>query len=136
MNTRAISPVIATVLLIGVAVGAGALFYAWYSGVQSGTQQVGGEAGARVVQATGAALKIVDVSNSGNVTITNIGSVILNHITCVNHTGDPCKNEVTQLQPLETEKGNITCTLTSGQFNQITCTSQEGAVATFKKYKQ
>lgn len=134
MNSRAVNPVMATVLLIGIATAAGALFYAWYTGVQSGTQEAGGETGARVLQAAGSAMKITDVSNNGNVTITNIGSVTLTHITCVNHTGDNCNNEVTQLEPMKTNKGNITCSITLGQFNHITCTSAEGAVATFKKY--
>ncbi len=132
MNSKSISPVIATVILVGVAIGAAALLYAWFSGVQGGTQEVGGQTAGRTALATGAAMKIEKVSSEGNVTIKNIGSVNLTSITCTNNDAD-CGETVAILSPGSKNK-SIQCSLSSG-INYIECVSDEGALATYQKLK-
>lgn len=132
-KNKAISPVIAVILLVGVAIGAAALAYSWYTGIQKGTQEVGGAAAGRTALASSAAMTILSVSDSGNVTIKNIGGVTLTNIQCSSNgancsTGAPIAN----LTP-GSSNSQIQCTLNNGTVNLIECTSDEGAVATYQK---
>ena len=131
LNNKSISPVIATVILVGVAIGASALLYGWFSGIQSGTQQVGGQTAGSVTLATGAAMKIDTVNSTGYVAVRNIGSVTLTNITGTNN-GDACGIMVASLSPSSSNSTTIKCTLSAG-VNNIQVISGEGAIATYEK---
>ncbi len=135
MNNKSISPVIATIILVGIAIGASALLYSWFSGIQSGTQQVGGQTAGSITLATGSAMKIDTVTNTGNVTVRNIGSVNLTYITGTDTnsgTTTPCTGNVASLSPGTSNNDTINCKLTSG-VNSIQAISGEGATATYEK---
>lgn len=136
-KNKAISPVIAVILLVGVAIGAAALAYSWYTGIQKGTQEVGGAAAGRTALASSAAMTILNVDDNGKVTIKNIGGVTLTSINCTCG-GSICNNgtytTIGSLSPGSTNS-SIACNLSSGTVNIIKCTSAEGAVATYQKLK-
>ncbi|GCC11374.1 hypothetical protein IPdc08_01428 [archaeon] len=138
MNNKSISPVIATIILVGIAIGASALLYSWFSGIQTGTQQVGGQTAGSITLATGSAMKIDTVTNAGLVTVRNIGSVNLTDITGTDTnsgTSAPCNSTsnttVASLSP-GSSNSTITCALKSG-VNNIEFISSEGAIATYEK---
>ncbi len=133
MNNKSISPIIAIVILVGVAIGAAALFYAWFSGVQSGTQEVGAETAGQTALAAGAAMQIQNVNDTGYVTIKNIGSVNLTGINCTSN-GNACSNTINNLGPGSTDTSTINCSLSTG-VNNIECVSAEGARATYMKLR-
>ncbi len=133
MNNKSISPVIATIILVGIAIGASALLYGWFSGIQSGTQQVGGQTAGSVTLATGSAMKIDTVNSTGYVAVRNIGSVSLTNITGTNNGNSSlCSNTVTSLSPGSSNSSTINCTLIS-VVNNIQVISGEGAIATYEK---
>lgn len=76
MSRRAVSPVIAVILLVGVAVGAAALAYSWYSGVQRGVQDTSGAVGPRTMKSATSSLVILNKYYNGsalNLSVKNIG---------------------------------------------------------------
>ncbi|RLG58451.1 MAG: hypothetical protein DRN95_04280 [Candidatus Hydrothermarchaeota archaeon] len=129
-KNKAISPVIAVILLVGVAIGAAALAYSWYMGIQKGTQEVGGAAAGRTALASSASMTILDVNSTGYVTIYNNGGVNLTSISCTNN-NNACSGTISNLAP-GSKNSTINCSLGSG-VNTIKCTSAEGAVATYQK---
>ena len=128
-KNKAISPIIAVILLIGVAIGAAALAYSWYMGIQKGTQAVGGTAAGQTAQASSAAMEIVDIDSNKNLTIKNIGSVTLTNIKCT-YDSSACSGSISSLPPGSTST-TIQCSGISG-VKTITCTSDEGATATYQ----
>lgn len=134
-KNKAISPVIAVILLVGVAIGAAALAYSWYMGIQKGTQEVGGAAAGRTALASSASMTILDVNSTGYVTIYNNGGVNLTSISCTKD-GTLCNgtgtSSISNLAPGSKDSTTIQCSLSSG-VNTIKCTSAEGAVATYQK---
>ena len=135
MDRRAISPVIAVILLVGIAIGAAALAYSWYMGIQKGTQEVGGEAAGRTALSSAAAMTILNVNDSGYVDIKNIGGVTLTSINCTSN-GNPCSNNpIDSIPPGGTNTSYIKCSLSNGTVNIIQCISAEGAVASYQKAK-
>lgn len=134
MNNKSISPVIATIILVGIAIGASALLYSWFSGIQSGTQQVGGQTAGSITLATGSAMKIDTVNSTGYLAVRNIGSVNLTKIKGINNNNgnsSACTGTVASLSP-GTSNTTIKCTLKSG-VNNIQVISGEGAIATYEK---
>ena len=136
MNNKSISPVIATIILVGIAIGASALLYSWFSGIQSGTQQVGGQTAGSITLATGSAMKIDTVNSTGYVAVRNIGSVNLTKITGTNTnsgTTITCgTGTVASLSPGLSNSTTIKCKLKPG-VNNIQVISGEGAIATYEK---
>ena len=129
-KNKAISPVIAVILLVGVAIGAAALAYSWYMGIQKGTQEVGGEAAGRTAVTSSAAMTILNVNDSGGVTVKNIGGVTLTSIFCYINSTSNCS--ITSLSPGSSGSCTLSSGLSSG-LNIVKCTSTEGAVATYQK---
>ena len=134
MDRRAISPVIAVILLVGIAIGAAALAYSWYMGIQKGTQEVGGEAAGRTALSSAAAMTILNVNDSGYVDIKNIGGVTLTSINCTSN-GEKCDGTIESIPPGGTNTSYIKCSLSNGTVNIIQCISAEGAVASYQKAK-
>ncbi len=131
-KNKAISPIIAVILLVGVAIGAAALAYSWYMGIQKGTQAVGGTAAGQTAQASSAAMQITFV-NSTTITIKNIGGVDINTtlITCTPSVNSSLWTDTDTLNPGESATTQFLSSLGSGVTN-IKCVSAEGAVATYQ----
>ncbi len=79
-DKKALSPVVSVILMVIIAIGASALAYTWYIGIQKGVTGESGTAAAKMVVASSASVVITNLeypdSNGGiNVTVANIGSV-------------------------------------------------------------
>ncbi len=78
-DRKALSPVVSVILMVIIAIGASALAYTWYVGVQKGVTGESGTTAAKMTLASSAAIVITNLeypdSNGGiNVTVANIGS--------------------------------------------------------------
>jgi flagellin-like protein len=82
---RSISPVISVILLVAIAIGAAAAFYAWVGGVQTPVQERGSEIASRAVLSASGEINIesVDINTSGTsyVYFRNLGSVYLSNFS-------------------------------------------------------
>ncbi len=134
-DKRAVSPVIAVILLVGVAIGAAALAYSWYTGLQTGTQEASGEAAGRLTLSTSASMVIKNLQNDTNVTVTiaNTGATSLSNFTMYIGTNST-KNTTVAIA-----KGDIQPMTFAGMGNNINTgvtlvkvISREGAVATYQ----
>ena len=77
-DRKALSPVVSVILMVIIAIGASALAYTWYVGVQKGVTGESGTTAAKMTLASSAAIVITNLeyNSSGiNVTVANIGSV-------------------------------------------------------------
>ncbi len=134
-DRRAVSPVIAVILLVGVAIGAAALAYSWYTGMQAGTQEASGEAAGRLALSTGASMAIKNLQNGTNVTVTiaNTGATSLSDFTMYIGTNSAQNNTVTIA---EGSIGTVTFA-GMGQYigsgvTQVKVVSGDGAVAPYQ----
>jgi FlaG/FlaF family flagellin (archaellin) len=134
-DKRAVSPVIAVILLVGVAIGAAALAYSWYTGLQTGTQEASGEAAGRLTLSTSASMVIRNLQNDTDVTVTiaNTGATSLSNFTM--YIGTKSAQNTT----VAIAKGDIQPMTFAGMGNNINTgvtlikvISREGAVATYQ----
>lgn len=126
-NKKGISPVIAVILLVGVAIGASAMAYSWFSGIQSGTQEASGATAGQVALASGANVKI-DYINSTHISLRNIGSSTLTGIQISGLTA-------TGFSGVSLGAGTVNYSTYSGASSGVTTvrvTTNEGASATYQ----
>lgn len=137
MDNRAVSPVIATVLLIAVTIGAMALAYSWITSLQSPAQEKGSEVAGRQLQEVSGAIKIesavLNTTSGGTsvIYIRNVGAILLSGFTLyVNGELDSLASAPSNLT--QGQLGNITTTrsFTSGSTYTFKVTSAQGASAT------
>lgn len=132
INRKAVSPVIAVILLVAVTVGIVAGAFAWITSIQTPAQEKGSELAGRQVLELSGKLKIESVNANSSTTSTiyfrNVGAVVLSNFTL--YLDGNSANETT----LELDKGqlgNITTDLidTAGKTYQIRIVSVQGASA-------
>ncbi len=137
-SNRAVSPVIATVLLIAVTIGAMALAYSWITSLQSPAQEKGSEVAGRQLQEVSGAIKIENVllnTTSGATSviyIRNVGAISLSNFTLyVNGELDTLAS-ANPSSLSQGQLGNITTTrsFTSGNTYVLKVVSSQGASAT------
>jgi len=93
MNRRAVSPVIATLLMIAIAVASGTLVYVWSMGIvgtlqSSGGQQTKQQLMMEAYQATGTTTWTFNLRNPGSATLT-VAAVYVSGTSCTTFTPSP-----------------------------------------------
>lgn len=133
MKSRAVSPVIATILLLVVTVGAAAGFYSWFQSLKETQEEKGAEKSSELIKQTTASIKIIDLKNySGSVKVVvwNNGEMKLTNITLyVNGMQDASLSSLDK-----NEISNITSSLitrANTKYN-LKVASAEGAEATYR----
>lgn len=131
--SRAVSPVIATILLLVITVGVAAGFYTWFNSLKETQEEKGGEKSAELIRQTKASIKIIDLKNySGavKVVVWNNGDIKLTNVTLyVNEIQDGTlasldKNEISNITSSLITKANT-------KYN-LKVASAEGAEATYR----
>lgn len=109
-SRRAISPVVAVIMLVGIAVGAAALAYAWYTTTQKSLGEEAAASGAQLGKATGYNLQIVSAVNGSqvNVTVRNIGSGTIDSVSLF--VGGENKTSISSLSQGASDTANVTTT--------------------------
>ena len=134
MNRKGISPIIAVLLLVIIAVAAAILTYLWVLGYIGTVQQQGG------TEALQERIKIEGVSYDGSaltVYIRNIGDVqtTIDAIYVFDSTGTLAADPVTGLNmtltPGDVNSGQISVTLQNGMTYVVKVVSTTGAEATY-----
>ncbi len=134
MDTKAVSPVIAVILLILITVGVVVSFYSWYESMEDTQQKKGIEKSADVIKQIKSSIKILDLRNeSGSyiVTVWNDGDIRLTNITL--YVDD--RLDAGNLSALDANQlGSITSSLitTNGTY-KLKVTTAQGAGYTWSK---
>jgi flagellin-like protein len=133
MKRTGVSPVIATLLLIVIAVAAAVLAYIWIIGYQgtltqqASTAQLQERIKIEAVQYTGTSLKVY-VRNIGDV------NVVINALYVIDKTGTIIGNNTNvglTLSPGQVNFGTVSASLNSGETYTVKAVTQKGTEATY-----
>lgn len=133
-SKKSVSPVIATILLVGVAIGAAALAYSWYIGIQATSQEKGGTQAAEITKGSAASVEVISAKRNSSTTVSvklkNTGGIDLSNVNVSGWLGNSLIDSDTVASLPAGSTNTATLDANRGAINIVKVSSSDGKFLT------